>query len=79
MRVDTWHDVGYTSNLNSNWEKRVIRAKRAHFPSFDREREEKREREELRLPPKIYGVPLVGFRRAKNESSSRRQGVRVGT
>ena len=38
-----------------------------------------REKGEPRLPPKIYGVPLVGFRRAKNESSSHRRRVRVGT
>ena len=31
------------------------------------------------LPPKILGVPLVGFRRAKNESLSHRRGVHVGT
>ena len=49
-------------------------AKRTHFLGFDREREEKREREESRLPSKIYGVPLVGFRQAKNESLSHQRG-----
>ena len=76
--VDTWHDVGHTSNLSLSWDKSGIRAKRAHFLVLT-EREEKRERGEPRLPPKIYGVSLVGFRRAKNESSPHRQGVRVGT
>ena len=69
-KVDTWHDRGHTSNLNLSSDKKGIREKRAHFSWFDREREEKRERGERRLPPKIYGVPLVGFRRAENESSS---------
>ena len=31
-----------------------------------------------KLPTKIYGVPWVGFRRAKNKSSSHRQEVCVG-
>ena len=29
--VDTWHDVGHTSNLSLSSDKRGIRAKRAHF------------------------------------------------
>ena len=29
--MDTWHDVGHTSNLSLSWDKRGIRAKRAHF------------------------------------------------
>ena len=37
-----------------------------------------RERGEPRLPPKIYRVLLVSFRRAKNESSSHRRGVCLG-
>ena len=49
------------------------------FLGFDREREKKRERGEPGLPPKIYGIPLVGFRRAKNKSSLHRRGVCVGT
>ena len=43
-----WHDVGYTSNLNLSWDKRGIRAKKILFSWFDREREEKRERGELK-------------------------------
>ena len=74
-----WHDVGHTSNLNLSWDKRGIKGKRANFSWFDRERGEKRERGEPRLSPKIYGVPLDGFRRAKKEISSRRREVRVGT
>ena len=77
--MDTWHDVGHTSNLSLSWDKRGIRAKKSSFPGFDRERKEKRERGESRLPPTIYGVPLIVFRRAKNESSSHRRGVRVST
>ena len=42
-----WHDVGHTSNLSLSWDKRGIRAKRAHFPGLI-EREEKRERGELK-------------------------------
>ena len=68
-RVNTWHDVGHTSNLNLSKDKRGIREKIAHFSWFDREREEKRERGEPRLPPKIYGVLLVSFCRAKNDRS----------
>ena len=67
-----WHNVGHTSNLNLSWDKRGIRVRKAHFPGFDREREEKRERGKPRLPPKIYEVPSIGFRRAKNKSSSHR-------
>ena len=74
-----WHDVGHTSNLNFSWDKRGIRTKKSPISWFDQEREEKRGRGEPRLPPKIYGVPLVGFRRAKNKSSLHRRGVRVGT
>ena len=77
--MDIWHDVGHTSNLSFSWDKRGIREKRAHFLVLDHEREEKKERRELRLPPTINGVPLVGFHRAKNESSSHRQGVRMST
>ena len=40
--MDTWHDLGQTSNLSLSWDKRGIRAKIAHFP----EREEKKERGE---------------------------------
>ena len=29
--MDTWHDVGHTSNLSLSWDKRGIRAKSAHF------------------------------------------------
>ena len=74
-----WHDVGHTSNLNLSWDKRAIRAKRAHFPSLI-ERERIREKNEIqRFPSKIYGVPLVSFRRAKSESSLHPRGVCVGT
>ena len=71
--MDTWHDVGRTLNLSLSLDKRGIRAKRSHFPGFDPKIGEPR------LPPKIYGVPLVGFRQAKNESSLHRRGVRMGT
>ena len=42
--MDTWHDVGHTSNLNLSWDKRGIRAKRAHFPGLT-ERERRIEKE----------------------------------
>ena len=73
-----WHDLGYTSNLNLSWDKRGIRAKRAHFPCLIEGERRKEKEERQRLPPKIYGVPLVDFRRAKNESSSHQRGVHVG-
>ena len=74
-----WHDMGHTSNLNLSWDKRGIRTRRSHF-SWLTERERRGEEDESqRLSPKIYGVSLVSFRRAKNESSSPRQRVRVGT
>ena len=50
--MDTWHDVGHTSNLSLSWDKRGIRAKRAHFPAGSREREEKRKRGEPSLLPR---------------------------
>ena len=44
-RVDTWHDMGHTSNLNLSWDKRGIKEKRAHFPVSSREKgEEKKNR-----------------------------------
>ena len=52
--------------------------KKSQISWFDREREDRRERGKPRLSPKIYGVPLVGFCQAKNESSSHRRGVRLG-
>ena len=45
-RVDTCNDMGHTSNLSLSWDKRGIRAKRAHFLVGSCEREEKSEREE---------------------------------
>ena len=42
MRVDTWHDVGHTSNLNLSWDKRGIKEKRAHFPIWSRKKGEER-------------------------------------
>ena len=47
MRVDIWHDMGNTSNLNLSWDKIGIRENRAHFPSLierERERGEARKR-----------------------------------
>ena len=49
-----WHDVDHTSNLNLGWDKRGIRAKKSPFflglIEREREREEKRERGELKAP-----------------------------
>ena len=45
-RVDTWHDMGHTSNLGLSWDKRGMRAKKSPFPGFDREREGRRGKEE---------------------------------
>ena len=55
-----------------------MRAKRAHFPCLIEGERRKEKEQRQRLPPKIYGVPLVDFRRAKNESSSHQRGVHVG-
>ena len=74
-RVDTWHDVGHTSNLSLSWDKRGIRAKKSPFPigSCERERERGEEgKRRAKLPSKIYGVPWVGFCRVKNKSSLHR-------
>ena len=63
--MDTWHDVDHTSNLSLSWDKGGIRAKRAHFPSFDRERDEKKERGESSFLPRsteFYGSVFVGPR-----------------
>ena len=71
--------MGHTSNLNLSWDKHELGLEEPIFLGFDLEREENIERGEPRLPPKNYGVQLVDFRLAKNESSSHRRGVRVGT
>ena len=52
--------------------------KRALFPVFGR-REEGRGGKSTKLLSSINGVSLVGFRRAKDRSSSHRRGVDVGT
>ena len=48
---------------------------------FELEREREREREEKIKPSlsSIYRVSSIGIRRAKNESSSTRRGLCVGT
>ena len=51
-RVDTWHNVGHTSNLSLSLDKRGIRAIKSPFPGFDRERENKRQRGELSFLPR---------------------------
>ena len=42
--MDTWHDVGHTSNLNLSWDKRGIKAKEPIFLVLI-ERERRREKE----------------------------------
>ena len=52
-----------------------------HFLSFwfELEREREGEKKKSKLLSSIYGVSSVGIFRAKNESSSTRQGLRMGT
>ena len=78
-RVDTWHDVGHTSNLSLSWDKRGIREKRAHILLVHARKRGEEGKKRAKLPSKIYGVPWVGFHRAKNKSSPHQQEVRVGT
>ena len=70
-----WHDLGHTSNLNLSWDKRGIKVEKGSFFLLCMH---ERRGESQRIPPKIYGFPLVGFRLAKNKSSSHRRGVLMG-
>ena len=67
--MDTWHNVGQAFKLWIRLDKRdlVVESKKG----------EKIENSKLLFS--IYGVPSVGIRRAKNESSSSRRGLREGT
>ena len=52
----------------------------SHFPAVYRREEKKKEKiENSKLLSSIYGVLLVGIRRAESESSSTRRGLCVGT
>ena len=52
----------------------------SHFPCFSRKRErEKEKKKETKLLSSIYRVLSVEISWVKNESSSTRQGLRVGT
>ena len=47
MRVDTWHDVGHTSNLNQVGTKEELGEKKStFFPAGSREEERRREKED---------------------------------
>ena len=79
LRVDTWHDLGHTSNLSLSLDKRGIREKNSPFPTVHtRERGDEGKRRD-KFPPTIYEVPRVSFHQAKNKSSSHRREVHVGT
>ena len=67
--------MSHTPNLNLSYDKKGIRARGGHFPGFGRERERREEDETQELPSKVYRVPLVYFRRAKNKISSYRRGT----
>ena len=68
-----WRDVGHELNLN----KKGVRAKEKPIFLFFRH-ERKRGRKRPRFHSTIYGIPSVGIRQAKNDSSSHRCGLRVG-
>ena len=55
------------------------KGKTSFYYSFMCESERKEKKESQDLPSKIYGVSSIEVRRAKNESSSHRRGLRVGT
>ena len=62
--MDTWRDMGHTSNLN---EVRTKRRKEGHLwqEPIEKEREEGERRERFHLLSKIYGVRVVVLHRAK--------------
>ena len=54
--------------------------KTTFFWLLECEREgERKKKKKIKLLSSIYGVPSVGIHRAKNESSSTRRGLCVGT
>ena len=44
--MDTWHDMGHTSNLSLSLDKKGMRAKKSPFLGLDHEREGRRGKEE---------------------------------
>ena len=72
--------MGHSLNLRIKLEQKGQKGKKIPFFLVllrEREREEEEERA-LKILSVIYGAPLVGFRRAKDKSSSHRQRVHVG-
>ena len=68
--------MGHDLNLN----KKGKLGQKIRFLLLCKHESEKREKEEgQELPSKIYGVLLIEVRKAKNESSSHRRGLHVGT
>ena len=60
--------------------KKVLKAGKDFISYWFTRESERREKEEIQeLPSKMYRVPSVEVHRAKNESSSHRQGLRMGT
>ena len=80
--TNTWCDVSHSLKFKwGTWEKREITVS-AGGGGLERERESKegeKEREHSNLLSLIPGVLSVGIHRAKSESSSTQQGLRVGT
>ena len=66
-------------NLRIKLGKKRFLGKRSHFLCFSCKREREKEIEEIKLLSSIYGVTSIGIRRVKNESSSTRRELRVGT
>ena len=82
--MDTWRDMGHMSNLSEldkkGLKKIIFGQKTPNFWSgHGREGEKKKRKKKSKLLSSIYEVSSVKIHRTKNESSSTRQGLCVGT
>ena len=68
--------MGQVSLSDKLSKKNIFGQKRVDFLLVKNVRERKKK---SKLLSSIYGIPSVGIRRAKSESSSTRIGLRVGT
>ena len=75
-----WRDVSHILKTSDKLKGEMKENERSFsFLLFKQEREKWRGSELSKLISTIYGDRLVRIRRAKNESSSTRRGLRVGT
>ena len=65
-----WQDVSYSLNLRIKLEQKGEKGEKGPIFLVLSERERRKRGGESKLLSTIYGVPSVGIRRAKNESSS---------